>query len=302
MKYKESKTGAYYMERFLYKEEMPGIVIDCLERGAKFSMPIKHFHEEYEIYYLLQGQRYYFIDGKTYDIQAGNLVFVNKNQIHQTSQSSSAGHTRILIELHEQPFKQFLSLTNEISLESFFAAHQGVVVLDDAGQKEIETLLRNIQTELHNKKTGYQTNTMANLANLFFSIERITTASSQLQSLPLSTETRHRKVDDVADFIAKEYAQPLSLESIATHFYLNKCYLSRVFKQVTGFTINEYINVIRIRQAKKYLMESEYSITEISDFLGYTNITYFERVFRNYVEVSPLQFRKQYDQAQFLKQ
>lgn len=288
------------MDQILYEEKMPGVVIDCVERSRSFNMPIKHFHEEYEIYYLLEGQRYYFIDGKTYFVQAGNLVFVNKNQIHQTSQSTSTGHKRILIELNPQPLQQFLSLTKELDLEEFFMKHQGVILLDEHQKQNVETLLCTIQSELHHKETGYQINVLSCLANLLFFVTRMTAHLPEHQSLPLSNETRHRKVDEVAAFIAKEYAQPLSLESIAAHFYLNKCYLSRIFKQVTGFTINEYVNVIRIRHAREYLIQTNDSITEVSDLLGYTNMTYFERIFKNYMGVTPLQFRKQYQQAHHL--
>ena len=53
----------------------------------------------------------------------------------------------------------------------------------------------------------------------------------------------------MAKYIAENCTLPLSLESVADTFFVNKCYLSRIFKEITGFTINEYINVHRIRRA-----------------------------------------------------
>ena len=98
----------------------------------------------------------------------------------------------------------------------------------------------------------------------------------------------------MASYIIDHYDDRLSLEMIADHFYVNKCYLSRIFKEVSGFTVNEYINMIRIRRARELLSGSSMSITEVSESVGYENITYFERVFNQYTQTSPSRYRKQY--------
>ena len=83
------------MEQILYAEKTDGIAIDRIRREAAFTMPCKHLHNEYEIYYLLEGQRYYFIDRRTYHVTGGSLVFIDRNQIHQTSQAGPGSHERI---------------------------------------------------------------------------------------------------------------------------------------------------------------------------------------------------------------
>ena len=85
------------MEQILYAEKTDGIAIDRIRREAAFTMPCKHLHNEYEIYYLLEGERYYFIDRRTYLVTGGSLVFIDRNQIHQTSQAGSGCHERILL-------------------------------------------------------------------------------------------------------------------------------------------------------------------------------------------------------------
>ena len=118
--------------------------------------------------------------------------------------------------------------------------------------------------------------------------------SSLSADLPLSTQPKHRKVDEVASYIIDHYDKALSLEIIAAHFYVNKCYLSRIFKEASGFTVNEYINMIRIRRARELLSNTSMSITEVSESVGYETITYFERVFHQYTQTSPSRYRKQY--------
>lgn len=60
---------------------------------------------------------------------------------------------------------------------------------------------------------------------------------------------------------------------------------------MTGYTISEYTNIHRIR-AKRYLEETDMSISEIAHALGYESLTYFERMFKTYMTLSPLKYRK----------
>lgn len=272
-----------------------GITIDRIRRQPGFTMPVKHLHNEYEIYYLLEGERYYFIDQKTYHVKKGSLVLIRPNQIHQTSPAGSAGHDRILIGLSEMPFAGFFASTGEATLSGFFERHGGVTELTKQEQSEVGVLLTGLIHELTEQKPGCRLMAMSRLSQLFFYIDRLhPCVSKDRPPAALSTQSRHRKVDEVAAYMAANYDRPLSLENIAAHFYISKCYLSRIFKEATGFTVNEYLNMTRIRHARHLLVSTDKSITAISEALGYDSITYFERVFHRYAETSPSRYRKQY--------
>ena len=68
-------------DHWLYNELVDGFHIDRVVRDYNYSMDIRHIHEEYEIYYLLEGERYYFINQQTYLVTPGTLVFIDKEQI-----------------------------------------------------------------------------------------------------------------------------------------------------------------------------------------------------------------------------
>lgn len=140
------------MEQIIYAEKTDGISIDRIRRDAAFSMPRKHLHNEYEIYYLLEGERYYFIDRRTCHVTGGSLVFIDRNQIHQTSQAGPCSHERILISLDPSPFSEFLSSTGEMSLPGFFRCHSGILTLDTEEQVLAECLLDDAAKELHEKR------------------------------------------------------------------------------------------------------------------------------------------------------
>ena len=281
------------MRQTVFEETTDGITIDRVIRDYEYTMPTKHLHDEYEIYYLLEGKRLYFIGQNTYLIGKGTMVFINKNVIHKTGLASGPYHDRILIEFAGEPFGSFYSFFGDLSLEDFFEKHQGVMEFDERERNYVENLLLGMQSEIHHKKPGYRLAVMNRLASLLiFAHRHAEDGRSTRSSLPKNP--KHRKVDDVAKYIADNCTGPLSLETVADTFFVNKCYLSRIFKEITGFTINEYINVHRIQKAQELLSSTDLSVTDIASECGYESLTYFEKVFKAYREITPLKYRSEY--------
>jgi AraC-like DNA-binding protein len=282
------------MRRILFEEMTAGLVIDRITRDYEYTMPTKHFHNEFEIYYLLEGERYYFIEKETYYVKKGSLVFVDRNQIHKTGFVGKSFHDRILIELKEEPFSTFFSQTNTLSLRQFFSKYNGVLELNEKDQKHVEYLLFGIVKEIQGKSPGYEFMAKQKLAELLLlSLRRKQENTDNTFKKGATAQTaKHIKVHEVAEYITKNYSQTESLEDLAKRFFVSRCYLSRIFKEVTGFTVNEYINIHRIQKGQDLLVNSDYNITEISDLLGYESITYFEKVFKKYTETTPLKYRK----------
>ncbi|WFR58513.1 AraC family transcriptional regulator [Anaerocolumna sp. AGMB13025] len=283
------------MRQIAFEETMEGLCIDRITRDYEFNMPSKHVHDEYEIYYLIEGERYYFIENQTYHVKAGSLVFINKGQIHKTSVAGGRSyHDRILIELKTEPFQTFLKVSFGISLTQFFSSKYGVLLLDSNGQDYIKSLLLGIAEELHQKQTHYTAMAMMKLSSLFVYALRtdLITNSEQINNLAMTA--KHKKVSEVASFVMTNSTQAKSLDDLAKRFFISKCYLSRIFKEVTGFTVSEYININRIQKAQQLLLDCDLNITEIAETLGYESITYFEKVFFKFTGTSPLKYRKQY--------
>ncbi len=283
------------MKRVIFNEMMDGICIDRIIRDYRYSMPSKHVHDEYEIYYLLEGERYYFIENQTYLVKEGSIVFINKGQIHKTGVAGKPYHDRILIELKEEPFHTFLQSVCGISLVEFFSTYYGVYQLDRNGQNFVKSRLLGITDELQQKQPQYTSMVMMRLCSILIYIMRraVQNKDNTGQLSNLANTAKHRKVSEVASYIIANPSEAKSLNYLAEHFYISKCYLSRIFKEVTGFTVSEYINIHRIQKAKELLLDTDYSISKISDLCGYESITYFEKVFFKFTETSPLRYRKQ---------
>jgi len=279
------------MEQVLFTGDIPGFSIDQVVRETEFTMPIKHMHREYEIYFLLEGACYYFIESETFYIQGGSLVFIGKEKIHKTSAAGRNYQNRILIGIQEEWINPFLKANGFFSLEHFFQ-NAKVVKLDEEGKRYIEELLADIQREVRRKKIGYESMVKMRMAELFLYVLRSRQKKDFIQAGGQVQSVKFQKVQEVAKYIQLNYPKDLSLQEVADRFFVSKCYLSRIFKDVTGFTVNEYITIQRVKEGKRLLEQSTYNITEISERIGYGSITYFEKIFKKYVGNTPLKYRK----------
>ena len=100
------------------------------------------------------------------------------------------------------------------------------------------------------------------------------------------------KIFSISSYIHKNYMEELALDSIAEKFFISSCYLSRKFKEVLGFTLVQYIQMTRIRNAQKMLIDSSDSIQMIAEKCGFSSFSQFNRVFDKYCSMPPNVFRK----------
>lgn len=95
-------------------------------------------------------------------------------------------------------------------------------------------------------------------------------------------------------FIHEEILNDLSLSRIAAHVNVHPVYLSNQFKKEVGMPLSEYITRTRIEDSKYFLTHSDLSILDIAVLLGFCNQSYYSRLFKRYVSMTPMQYRSQY--------
>lgn len=98
-------------------------------------------------------------------------------------------------------------------------------------------------------------------------------------------------IDNILRYIDENIAT-VSLEAVANRFKISVGYLSRLFKKTQGVTFSEYLIRKKMEYAGSMLINSEKTVSEISTTIGYYNVNYFGRIFKEYYKLSPTQYRK----------
>ncbi|NEU31361.1 response regulator [bacterium LRH843] len=96
-------------------------------------------------------------------------------------------------------------------------------------------------------------------------------------------------------FIENNYFKEITLEELSDEVGLSKSYLSTMFKKVTGKNVIEYLNDVRIEQAKQLFLKSDLKIFEVAEKVGFNDPKYFSKQFKRIAGVSPNQFRNEED-------
>lgn len=259
---------------------------------SSFSMPSNHYHDAYEIYYLMEGERYYFIKDRTYHVIKGDIVFINIYDLHKTLNVSSSSHVRILINFKKDFIEKALQDYKDIDILQCFGSGINVIRPSIAEQANTEALLNRMLAEERKKQYGYNSYLKLLLCELLIFINR------HIKKNPVNTfeyaNPVHKKMSEIASYINAHYQESLSLNKLSSKFYISPYYLSRSFKEATGFSFVEYLNSVRIKEAQKLLRETSSNITEVAEKVGYDSISHFGRVFKDIAGVSPLKYRKSF--------
>ena len=274
---------------FNYNNHEDSFLLSVEKHSGYVEMPQNHSHDAYEIYYLFSGKRNYFINNRTYLVNKGDLVLIDMYDLHKTLDAGAPSYERFLINFKSDFFMpvQQSKLDN---LLYFFKKNISVISFSIKDQEFIENLLLKMKYEAENKGSCFEEMIQSILVQLLvFSTRYIDSNPNPFYREP---NPLHEKVSFIVQYINENFIEPLTLFSIAEHFYISPYYFCKVFKEYTGFTFIEYLNNLRVKEASKLLRESRLNIVAISEKTGFGSISHFGRVFKEISGFSPLNYRK----------
>lgn len=267
--------------------------VDKIRRTSDYAMKTFHFHRKYEIYYLSEGMRRVFIDNSVYLVSAGNIVIIDKDQIHKTGPAASMPHTRYVLNFNPKYISSVWGEEKVSDLITFFKQGIRVLTVQMKTQNYIENLLQRLVDLSEEKNAESELLRKCLLTELLVCLKNC--VFKQIQSnIGEPQKIRNETVSQVFTYISKNYQEPLSLAQLAAQLYISPCYLSHLFKKNTGLSIVEYLNSVRVRAAKKYLETTDLKITEITDRVGFCTTSHFGRVFKAGTGLAPNAYRKYY--------
>lgn len=236
----------------------------------------QHLHSHYEFYYLCSGEIEYFVDNTIYTLKKGDLVVIPPNTLHNSIVIQNPVRKRILINLN----KEFMQNEKEIKWPGV-----GIFHLKD-GER-----IKDLITELSNEqKTGNSVLMMKALMCEFLIL--LSRRENKNDGYLIQNNPSSELIMKIVDFINKEYFGEITLKTIANMFYVNESYLSRCFKQNTGFNFSEYLNKYRVKKAVELLEETDKNITKVALSVGFNSSNHFCKIFKKIMGCSPLQYKR----------
>lgn len=249
-----------------------------------------HIHDCYEIYYSISGGKQFLIDNKTYNISPGDVFFINQYESHHLTQIDQEEHERIVISIHPDFLKE-LSTKNTAMDYCFNYRKEDFshrISLDKEQQQRFMYYIHKLTSI-----SGYAEDVLERAVFAEFMVNLNKTFNSTLDIVKEDTVTVDYQYDEqvkqILEYINQNIASPITIDQLATQFFLSKSYICRIFKQVTGTTINKYLTARRISIAKSLLSEGMF-VNEVYEQCGFRDYSNFLKAFTKAVGVSPKKY------------
>lgn len=262
------------------------------KQNYKYEMKREHYHEFYELYYLISGTRRMFIDNQVYYMHDGDLILIPKGMIHRTSyliegKSTPPECERIALGFDDECIK---TLLQEIGNEKFLDMFQQKRIQVPINRRaDIIELMDKILEE--SKQIDEYSDYLAkkHCEELLLFIFRC----QNLESEQIAQDSiMDQDMIDAVSYMNEHFMEEITLHHMALRASMSDSYFSKRFRLITGFGYKEYLNTVRIRHACRLLLTTELSITEISSACGYMDSNYFGDAFKKIKNISPREYRK----------
>ena len=265
-----------------------------------FELPIKisylniknyptHWHNSIEIIYVLKGSLQIKIDTDSFILNEREVEIINSDESHEIQ---SLEDNKVLI-FNIDPFF-FEKYYKDINNIFFYTNSNDTEDQNGSEYEELKTLLSQMLCEYVQKLEDYDEEIEELLITLLYHLVNnfhyLTYEKEELKEKTDQLARYHR----ISKYIYNNYNNNITLQEIAKKEFLSTHYLSHEIKYATGYSFTDLINLTRIEESIKLLLDSDMSISEISDEIGFSHVRYFNKNFKYYFGCTPLQYRKKY--------
>ena len=245
----------------------------------------KHHHDFYEIFLIINGRINHHINGASYLLDNGSLVFIRPSDIHFFSQNNQDNCELINLAFFRhtfEAFKVFLDIKDELLLTPQYPPTRYLSLHEKAN---LQTQLQSWGRSLYQHKMQSRQQLRALLVGIISQYFLMPSNTSQ-QAMPLWLRDLTHTMQEPTHFIEGREA----LIRLANR---SPEYVGRIFQQYLDVTPSQFINNLRLSYASDLLLQTDLSTTDICYESGFGNLSYFYHLFKARWKCTPNQFRKQ---------
>ena len=247
-----------------------------------------HWHPEPEFLYVQEGEYEIYSETGNFLLHAGEITLIPTGKIHairslcESGQYWSISFSMELIQLPDTHFFQQSFVeplkSGTLQIPPKFTTQNG---LTPKANEAIDQIIRGDQNQQF-------------IGLLTFCLEILPVCKRIYKKRDL-----HQSNNATAaciDYMEANYRSKITLEELANHVHLHPNYLCAVFKQNSGQSVFGYLNNMRIRKARLLLTKGNLSITQVAEYVGFSDVDHFSRTFKQQMGISPSAYRKAYNE------
>ncbi|WP_281888388.1 AraC family transcriptional regulator [Paenibacillus sp. YYML68] len=261
----------------------------------RYSAPLKtnfHTHVNYEVYYFHSGSCTYLIGDRIYVLAPGDLLLMNGMTLHCAKIDPAVEYIRSIIHFEPGGLQPLLSIQPSVPLlQPFTELGNYRLRLGGEQRAEAEALLQRMDDLRRSGDVlGAYRCQLVFAELLCFIYER---CRQPLEHRGEQSSEKERTVQQLITYIEGHYTEDLHLDQLQQELHMSKYYASRLFKEVTGVTIFDYVYQRRINQARiEFVLEPKVSVTDVCFKVGFKHLAHFSRVFKKQVGMTPEQYKR----------
>ncbi|GGF68600.1 AraC family transcriptional regulator [Paenibacillus albidus] len=269
---------------------------DFPEAKAEQNIMYMHWHEHLEIIVMKKGHAIFHVDSQPYEVAAGEILFVPSGGLHVAYALQNEAVSFVSIVFHSSMYKDW---NQDPQHKQFVAPY-----LENQYQfpvmpfKEVPAcasslaLMDLIIEEFQESRPAYQLVIKNQLHLLLLLLSR----TFRPQQTSGRTHERHsmnrERFKPLLEYLELHYDDKITVEQAAKSVSLNPYHFCKTFKKLTGRTFIDYVNVCRVAEAEKLLLNTDLTVTEIAGRVGCDNPNYFTKLFKQYKGLTPSALRK----------
>lgn len=247
-------------------------------------------HNFWEVCYIEDGKLDCIVNGKEITLNSQDIFFIPPNVPHKYDQSEKTKAFCICFECLS-PYLKPLGLQK---LKTSFEQRNAILNLEREGKNSFTNNKAEQLVRLPQQKLGCMQMLIIQLEYLILLALRQLIEAQNSPLVVLEGDNFYDfLIEQIKQFCHENAKKKLSLSAVCSNIGYSKSFTCKLFKDITGESIFTYFNKLKIEEAKKLLINTSYSATQISDILEYSDSKYFNTSFRKIVGISPLQYRKQ---------
>lgn len=269
-----------------------GFPIRVIYTGKQFNFAA-HWHEEVELVVVNGKSARIGVNSHIFDLEHGDVLLIKPGDVHCFLPGTD--HLTIIQFRLELLTGSFTTDRDARELGELFNKTT-VIPSKLAMEKNLGKYIGALANEEKDQQVGYRWLMVARLYDLIVHMLRTKEPITEqfTSGWPCTPSKKFEFLESVCEYLEEHYAEPVKLDQVAEHIKFSKFHVCKLFKEVKGITLMEYLNHFRIIKSEWALLFREESILDIAIGHGFNNVNSYNRLFKKYNDCTPSEFRKKH--------